>query len=248
MTGSALVTAVRQELSAAGDPDRAREQQRYMKSTLPFRGLTAPELRTLLRPVLDEHRIHDRGEWEHAARELWDGATYREEWYATLALLRHRFYRPWRDPESLDLALHLVRTGAWWDVVDEAAAHLVGGVLAGYRDRVTPWVDAWAEDEQLWVRRTAVLAQLRHGDRTDTALLARVLDANLEGSRHGSEFFIRKAVGWALRQYARTDEVWVRAYVAERRDRLSGLSRREALKHLGGDTGQTGTRSSAPTR
>ena len=82
------------------------------------------------------------------------------------------------------------------------------------------------------MRRTAILAQLKHGAETDVDLLSDVIDANLEGSRFGTEFFIRKAVGWALRQHARVDPGWVRAFVDGRGDRLSGLSRREALKHL----------------
>ena len=87
-------------------------------------------------------------------------------------------------------------------------------------------------DPHLWVRRTAILAQLKHRADTDVDLLSDVLDANLEGSLHGKDFFIRKAVGWALRQHARVDPDWVRAYVDSRGDHLSGLSRREALKHL----------------
>jgi 3-methyladenine DNA glycosylase AlkD len=89
-----------------------------------------------------------------------------------------------------------------------------------------------AVDDDLWVRRVAILAQLKHRDETDVELLADVLDANLDGSLHGREFFIRKAIGWALRQHARVDPGWVRAFVEARGDRLSGLSRREALKHL----------------
>ena len=90
----------------------------------------------------------------------------------------------------------------------------------------------YAVDDHLWVRRTAVLAQLKHREDTDLDLLSDVVDANLEGSRFGREFFVRKAIGWALRQHARVDPEWVRAFVEARGDRLSGLSRREALKHL----------------
>jgi len=229
---SDLVAAVRTALASGGDPERAVHQQAYMKSTLPYWGFSSPDLRTLLRPILAEHRFTEHAEWELAARELWDGATHREEWYATIALLRHRHYRAWQDPDSLRIHEHLVRTGAWWDVVDEIAAHLVGGVLAAYRDEVTPTMRTWATDDHLWIRRTAILSQLRHKGDTDTALLVEALDANLEGSPHGSEFFIRKAIGWALREYARTDPDWVRDYVTSRNGHLSGLSRREALKHL----------------
>ena len=92
---------------------------------------------------------------------------------------------------------------------------------------------AWSMDTHLWVRRTAVLSQNRHRAATDPDLLRQVLDANLDDSPHGREFFIRKAVGWALREYAHTDPEWVIAYVSQRSALLSGLSRREALKHVG---------------
>ena len=127
----------------------------------------------------------------------------------------------------------LVRTGAWWDVVDEIASHLVGQVLLDHRADVTPVIDAWSVDvDSLWIRRTAMLAQLRHAEHTDTDLLERVLVANLDDTAYGNEFFIRKALGWALRQHARTDPAWVRTFVGTHADRVSGLSRREALKHL----------------
>jgi 3-methyladenine DNA glycosylase AlkD len=247
MTAGAYVAAVRAALAGAGDPERARQQQAYMKSALPYVGLSAPELRALLAPVLAEHRPADRASWEAAARELWDHPAHREEWYAAIALLRHRAHRDWVDPDLLPLLEHLVRSGAWWDVVDEIAAHLVGQVLLEHRAVVTPVVDAWSVDpDSLWVRRTAMLAQLRHKARTDTDLLARVLVANLDDTAYGREFFVRKALGWALREHARTDPGWVRAFVARHDARLSGLSRREALKHLGSSR-QTGTSSTAPT-
>ncbi len=230
--GRALVSAIREALAGSGDPERAERQQAYLRSTMPHRGLTAPELRTLLRPILAAHRLKDPRTWEDTARELWDGATHREEWYAALGLLRHRYYRGWAGPGSLELYQHLVRSGAWWDVVDEIAAHLVGAVLAEHRASVTPVVASWATDDHLWVRRTSILAQLGHRGATDTRLLRDVLTANLEGSRHGSEFFIRKAAGWALRDYARTNPAWVLDFVDIHADRLSGLTRREALRHL----------------
>ncbi|WP_224274044.1 DNA alkylation repair protein [Nocardioides lacusdianchii] len=227
------VGSVRAALAATGDPGRAAQQQAYMKSDLPYVGLSAPELRSLLRPLLAEHRFVDRGSWEAAVLELWDDVTHREEWYAAVALLRHRTYRDWLDHDLLPLLEHLVRTGAWWDVVDEIASHLVGQVLLDHRAAVTPVIDAWSVDpDSMWVRRTAMLAQLRHGEDTDTDLLERVLVANLDDTAYGREFFVRKALGWSLRQHARTDPTWVRAFVDTYADRLSGLSRREALKHL----------------
>jgi 3-methyladenine DNA glycosylase AlkD len=227
------VEVVRAALAEVGDPERAAQQQAYMKSELPYVGLGAPALQALLRPILAEHRFADRGQWEAAALELFEDATHREEWYAAVALLRDPHYREWFDPDLLPLLQEVVRLAAWWDVTDEVASHLVGQVLLDHREATTPVMDAWAVDaDSMWVRRTAILSQLRHAELTDTALLDRVLVANLDDTAYGKEFFVRKAVGWALRQHARTDAAWVRAFVEAHTDRLSELSRREALKHL----------------
>lgn len=231
---SALVSAVRAALASAGDPVRAAGQQAYMKSEIPYRGITAAEMRALLRPLLADSALapRTREDWEADVRALWEAPAYREDRYAALAVSGHRAARAWQDPGTLGLYRHLVQTGAWWDLVDPLAADRVGPILLRHRDAVTPTIRAWAVDEDLWVRRTAILAQLKHREATDTALLAEVLDANLDGSLHGREFFVRKAIGWSLRQHARTDPHWVRAYVDSRGSRLAGLSRREALKHL----------------
>lgn len=224
-----LVAEVRAALAAAGDPERAAGQQRYMKSEMPYYGVTLPGQRLLLKPLLKAHPPRSRQAWEATIRALWDEATHREEWYAAIAVARHPAAAGWLDPASLDLWRHLVTTGAWWDVVDDIAANLVGGVLAGHRPEVTPVMRAWAVDEHLWLRRTAVLSQLGAKGHTDPELLRFAIESNVDDT----SFWLRKAIGWALRQYARTDPEWVRAEVTRLDGRLSGLSRREATKHLG---------------
>jgi 3-methyladenine DNA glycosylase AlkD len=199
-----------------------------MKSAMPYHGLTAPELRALLRPHLRSFAPADRADWERTVRAFWDGSTYREEWYAAIALGRHRVARSWQDRGTLDLYRHLVVTGAWWDVVDETAQHLVGACLLADRSQVTPVLRAWAVDDDPWLRRTAVICQLAHGDDVDRDLLSFAIEQNLDDT----SFWLRKAIGWALRQHARVEPDWVRAYVDSLGGRLSGLSRREATKHL----------------
>jgi 3-methyladenine DNA glycosylase AlkD len=213
---------------AVGDPVIAEQQQRYMKSGMPYHGLAAPELRALLRPHLRAFTPADRPEWERTVRTVWDGATHREEWYAAITLARHRSARDWQDADTLELYRHLVVTGAWWDVVDETAQHLVGACLLADRDRAVPVVRAWAADDDLWLRRTAVICQISHGAEVDRDLLTFAIELNLDDR----SFWLRKAIGWALRQHARVDPEWVCAYVDSLGDRLSGLSRREATKHL----------------
>lgn len=209
---------------------------------MPYHGVTAPQLRRLLRPLLDDpaHRLADRPTWQATVLELWDGATHREERYAATALARHRAYRDWQDRRTLGLYRHLVVTGAWWDHVDDIASHLVGPVLRADPRGVSPVLRRWAGTHDLWLRRAAILAQLGAKERTDTVLLEDCLTLNLAGSPFGDEFFIRKAVGWALRDYARTDPDWVRGFLARHRRGLSPLSVREAGRHLGDRVGQVG--------
>jgi 3-methyladenine DNA glycosylase AlkD len=223
-----LVAAVRAALAAGGDPERAAQQQRYMKSALPYRGYAAPELKALLRPLLASYRPEDRSTWEAAVRSLWDEAAYREERYAAIAVARHRRARVWLAPESVPLLRHLIVTGAWWDLVDETAQHLVRPALEAHREELTAVLRLWATDADVWVRRTAVIAQLGRREDTDTDLLRHAIDANIDDTT----FWLRKAIGWALRDYARTDPGWVRAEVLRHGGRMAGLSRREALKHL----------------
>ena len=225
-----LVDTIRAELARHADPARAAGQQRYMKSTIPYRGLTSPQLTAVLRPILADpgFRIADRDGWEATIRTLWDEVAYREEWYAAIALARHRTYRPWVDSESMPLWRHLVVTGAWWDVVDEVATHLVRDVLEGSPDVEGLRLREWAVDDDLWLRRTAIICQVGRKDRLDERLLADAIEPNLADR----DFFLRKAIGWALRDHARIAPDWVRAFVDAHAGELSGLSRREATRHL----------------
>lgn len=222
-----FVDAVRQALAEAGEPDRARWAQAYMKSTMPFRGVPVPQVRQLTRRLLVAHPVQDRREWDEAVLQLWDGAAYREERYAAIALVRSRSAAPYQDMAALELYRHLIVTGAWWDLVDELA-HAVGAVLRTVGPPAAAAVRAWSRDEDLWLRRSAILCQLGFKADTDTVLLAECVEANLADR----EFFVRKAIGWALRDYAYTDAAWVAAFVEAVGDRLSPLSRREATKHL----------------
>lgn len=225
-----LVEAVRRGLAEAADPDRALAMRAYMKSAMPFHGVPALAARRVFRATLRAHPVADRETWTDTVRELWDGATHREERYAALALARYRRYGTYLDPAALPLLEHLVLTGAWWDLVDDVASHLVGAVLLAHHDETAPVVRSWAGSDDLWLRRTAVICQLGAQDRTDAELLTAAIDANLDDR----DFFVRKAIGWALRQHARVDPDWVRSFVAQRSDRLSPLSQREALRHLSG--------------
>jgi 3-methyladenine DNA glycosylase AlkD len=192
----AFVQEVRATLAAEGDPERAAQQQAYLKSALPFHGLGVPATRRALRPLLAAYAPADRSTHEATVRALWDGATHREEWYAAIALVRLRRLSEWLDPEGLPLLAHLVTTGAWWDVVDEVATHPVADTLLAHRERTTPTIAAWAVGQDPWLRRTAVICQVGAGDATDLDLLRHAVEANLDDRTS----WLRKAIGWALRR------------------------------------------------
>ena len=200
--------------------------QAYMKSTMPFLGVRVPEVRRLTRDLARRHPVDTRSGLERTVRELWTGAEFREERYAATALLDTSDARAVRAPELLPFYRELIVSGAWWDHVDELA-HRVGELRTRWPDTITPQLLEWAVADDIWVRRASIICQLGAARDTDLALLTTAIDANATER----EFFLRKAIGWALRDYARTDPGWVRTFVEARE--LSPLSRREALKHLG---------------
>lgn len=223
-----FITDLRDALEEVGDPARAEQQRAYLKSKMAMYGVGVPETRRISQRIAAAHADlwTEAATWEAALRRLWDEATHREERNAALAVIRAKLSASHAGRmESLALYEHFLRTGQWWDLVDETS-HAVGLVVhehpaAAARMRV------WATDPDMWVRRSAILCQLQHKADTDLDLLTTVIEANQEDP----EFFIRKAIGWALRDYARTDGDWVRAFV-QAHPNLSPLSRREALKRL----------------
>jgi 3-methyladenine DNA glycosylase AlkD len=210
-----LAQEIRDWLRKSADPTRAPDMQRYMKSQMPFLGVQKTRLtRTVMR--MTKAAALARGEWLAAAEQLWDEAQFREERYAALAVLRAGRLTPADEP----LLRHLITTGAWWDLVDETATKLVGPLRAEIDLR------SWAVDDDIWIRRAAILSQVGAKQATDPDLLRDVIEPNTAERA----FWITKAIGWALRDYAYVDPQWVRAFVAEHD--LAPLSVREATKHL----------------
>ena len=123
----------------------------------------------------------------------------------------------------------LICEGAWWDIVDEVATRRLGPLLLKEREALTPMFETWATDPNRWRRRASVLVQLKHKGETDLQLLTHAIVANLDAP----DFFLRKAIGWALRELSKTNPRWVKEFIATHQERLSPLSRREAQKYLG---------------
>jgi 3-methyladenine DNA glycosylase AlkD len=224
-----LIDTLRPALVEAADPARAPAMAAYMKSAMPFHGVAKPILAALLKGLLSAHPLPDAVTWRADVLGLWRAARFREERYAALALSRDRRAKGFHDMDALPMYEDMIVTGAWWDYVDEIAAHCLGLLLEKHPKPMRAAMLSWSTGPDMWKRRSSILCQLRFKARTDRAMLY----ACIEPSIGSKEFFLRKAIGWALRAYAYAEPDEVRRYVAEHEARLSGLSRREALKNLG---------------
>lgn len=221
-----LAASIRGELRAAADPARAPGMQAYMKSTMPYLGVPVPAVRKITRAAALAQPPADLDALIGSTLALWRTAEYREERYAATELTGLRIAAG--RLELLPVCREIIVTGAWWDHVD-GVSHRIAAMLVAHRQVLDPQLREWSTDADRWLRRSSIIGQLGLKERTDPVLLADVIVPNLGDP----EFFVRKAIGWALREYARTDPDWVRAFVLTHKSTLSPLSRREAMKHLG---------------
>ncbi|MDA3037935.1 MAG: DNA alkylation repair protein [Actinomycetota bacterium] len=225
---------LRAALTAVADPSKVDAMRAYMKDIAPFLGVTAADRRHEQRRFITWART---ATGDAAVDALLDFAEAcwaepeREFQYVATDMLRAAATR--RDgtmlrQEHLPRVEQLLRAKSWWDTVDSLAAWTVGPMVLAQPALVST-MDEWIDDDDFWIARTAILHQLSYGRATDRERLFRYVDRRSADN----EFFIRKALGWALRQYARVAPDEVRSFVEARGSRLSGLTRREALKHLG---------------
>ncbi|MFI0485473.1 DNA alkylation repair protein [Actinomadura sp. 9N215] len=217
------------ELRAQADPVRAANEKRYLKSDFTHIGVPMPALRKVALPAVKTKPARD--ELVALAEALWDvteeGRPVHEARMAAIEILAKRASS--LEPQDLGMAERLIRDSASWVYVDHLAEKIVGPLVIRYPELATA-LDAWVGDPYMWIRRTAVLALLA-GVRTgnpDLERLDRFGDA-LIGER---EFFIRKALGWVLRELSKKDPEWVVAWVEPRAGIMSGVTLREAVRRL----------------
>lgn len=224
-----LSETLRAALLAEADPARAPQMQAYMKTTMPYMGVAATPMRAVSKSVFSGLRYEDGAAWQADILEIWRNAQFREEYYAAIELAGMRVARSFQRMEALPMYREMIIGGAWWDTTDAIAPNRLWDILCADRGEMSRTMLNWAVDENIWIRRSAILCQLKAKTQMDLDLLY----ACIEPSIGSKEFFLRKAIGWVLRHYARTDPDEVRRYVAANEQRLSPLSKREAMKHIG---------------
>lgn len=219
-----MVGALQEALAGAADPEKAPGMQAYMKTSQPFYGVQAGLRRQLFKAVAKQFKAISRAEYKQIIFELWRGQ-YREDMYQALEVAEH--YKRYHDLESWPIYEQLVKTASNWDTLDWVAAKMVSPLVLKHRALEQELIN-WSQSDNFWVRRASLLAHLHHDEATNTELLAETILRLC----HEQEFFIRKAIGWVLRDYSYTNPEWVKAFVKAHQDRLAGLSKREALKQI----------------
>ena len=220
------IERLEERLRAVASPERAAGEKRYLKSDLAFLGATVWQIRTAVKEVAGEHREIDHDDLVRLVESLWAEPIF-ERRMASVFLLDRFVDRLGVD--DLPLIERLVRESLTWALVDGLAGDVLGRLVEADTDRVTPVMDRWATDEDFWIRRASLLAELRpirHGARLERFL--RRADPML-GER---EFFIRKAIGWVLREASKKRPDEVASWIAPRTHRASGVTMREVVKYL----------------
>lgn len=204
------------------DPAQAAPMKKYMRDQFEYLGIKSPQVKTLFRQAVNENGLPDMEELDQAVRELWE-LPQREYQYLAISIMERLEKKlPAKSIKTLE---HMIVHRSWWDTVDNIS-HIVGVQFKRYPDMRKKYLAKWRASNNFWLRRTAILFQLDYKGETDFDLLSEIIRENLDSK----EFFINKAIGWSLRQYARLDPKAVTEFVNS--TPLHPLSRREALKHL----------------
>lgn len=218
------IAQLRDALLDVCDPAKAPEMAAYTKHHFEYLGCSAGERRLAAKSLTQAAKKLGADQLLSLTTGLW-AEPEREFHYVGMDVVRAGA----KNLRATDLprVKGFITATPWWDTVDSLAIHTVGTMVANHQDLVNE-MDVWVESTDMWIARSAILHQLMFKERTDANRLFTYCVMHMEST----EFFLRKAIGWALRQYARTDPEAVRSFVAEHEGSLSGLSKREALKHL----------------
>ena len=215
------VEELAKELKAIANPNDAAAMKAYMKNKFEFLGAKTPARRKLAKAFFKQ-QTDSVIDWDFI-NEAWNNP-YLELQYTALDYLEIR--KKLLTPSDLPRLKKLAQTKSWWDTID-FLDRLVGSIIARFPE-TKEIIVAWSCDEDIWLRRLAIDYQLLRKEKTDTELLEKILVNNLGRT----EFFINKAIGWALRDYSKTNPDWVRAFIERHQTEMAALSIREGSKYL----------------
>jgi len=221
----AMTAHVQKRLGEQADAAKALEMAAYMKTQMPFYGVQKPDRLPIIRELRDNFAPADQKEYEAAVLALWR-LKHREEKY--MAINYAALFKKFIVPASLPLYEKLIREGQWWDFVDAISGDLLSKVLLNYPDEARPIIEKYSNDPDFWIRRASLLAHLGHKKQTSH----KHLFAYCKKMAHEKEFFIRKAMGWILREYSKVEPERVLKFIRDNKASLSPLTVREGSKYL----------------
>jgi 3-methyladenine DNA glycosylase AlkD len=219
-----LTAHVSSALEELRDERKAVEMAAYMKTDMPFYGVQKPDRVPIIREIKKAFRPASSDEYHEGVLALWQ-RPYREEKY--FAINYASCFPEFIVRDSFPLYERLIREGAWWDLVDGVSGELVGPAYRKDKS-IRSIINKWSKDKDKWIRRTSLICQLGHKDETDHEQL---FELCLKMAPE-KEFFIQKAIGWALREYSKTDPRAVKSFLKKNKDLLAPLSYREGAKQL----------------
>ena len=205
------------------NPSEAVAMKKYMKDKFEFFGIKSPLRKEIYKNHKDNFGLLPDENFEQIVRWCWN-QDQREYQYFAMEFLGRRKNKA--QIQIIDLYEVLISRKSWWDTIDFIAAHLLGSYFTKYPEQILPVTNKWMRSGNIWLQRSCLLFQLKYKGKTNEKLLTSFI-VELTGTR---EFFINKAIGWALREYSKTNPRFVKDFVSE--NHLSGLSRREALKWM----------------
>src|SRR3990167_4209335 len=219
-----LIQTLEKGLRAAGNRNIAQGQEKYLRNQFKCLGVMTTERRKIMNPIFKAEKISNNEQLQKTVKLLYT-MEEREFSHCGMDLLFH--HRKLWTPETLPPLKEFIEYSKWWDVVDFLATNALGHLITQHPE-LRPEMDNWIEDENLWVRRSAILYQLKYKENTDEDILFSYCAKRM----HETDFFIRKAIGCALRQYSKTSPTSVKDFIDNNREKLSGLSIREGSKYI----------------
>ncbi|MFZ9027376.1 MAG: DNA alkylation repair protein [Crocinitomicaceae bacterium] len=223
-----MISEYIENLTRAFDNQRndsiAQQQKSYLKGQFEFFGLKTPLRREIQKPFFRPEYLPTKSEAIQITKILWEKPEREFHYFGQELMMQ---FKNKLDEEDLEFIEYMITHNSWWDTVDMIASHIAGAYFKKYPGKKRELMLRWSISDHMWIRRTSIIFQLKYKDETDKELLAQVIENNL-GSK---EFFINKAIGWALRTYSAIDPEWVKEFV-ENHQNLSHLSKKEALRSI----------------
>jgi len=218
---SEFINALRVAFEAKANPGNAARQKAYMRHKFEFFGLGSESIKDLRKQFLKENSLPDQSQINEIILEMWQQPEREFQYFAMILLEK---YLKKADENIIELLEYMVVNKSWWDTIDMIAARLAGGYFKRFPEKIPVITEKWMASGNFWLQRTCLLFQLKYKAATDDVLLFDLIK-RLSGE---NEFFIRKAIGWALREYSKTNPAVVIQFVES--NQLKPLSRKEALK------------------